>query len=233
MTTTILLDFGGTLDADGVPWATRFFAAYRASGGQVEETEFASLFRKSDEAFGARPDGRRLGFRAMIETQSLLLSRLLPGTPDLRAIAARFYRDSLATIQRNRPVLDELRRRGCRLALVSNFTGNLQCCLDELDLSGYFDAVIDSAVFGWAKPDRRIFVAALEVVGAERQHSWIVGDNPEADVRPAQSLGLRSVWLAPRRRDPPPGVVPTARIASLRGLPNVIRHYERADSRRG
>ena len=38
----VLFDFGGTLDADGVHWAPRFYAAYQAGGGAVEYPAFES-----------------------------------------------------------------------------------------------------------------------------------------------------------------------------------------------
>jgi HAD superfamily hydrolase (TIGR01509 family) len=231
MTTTVLLDFGGTLDADGVPWGARFYAGYQAAGGALDTAAFDRAFRASDEALARHSDISRLGFRAMIHAQTTLLSGLLPGEPDLRPVADRFYREAVLAVRRNRAVLDQLRDGACRLALVSNFTGNLRCCINELELSDYFDAVIDSAVVGWSKPDCRIFLAALESLGSAADQSWIVGDHPDNDIRPAVALGSSSVWLAPRGRRAPSGVFPTARINSLAALPRVIRHRARAHSR--
>src|SRR2546427_1211252 len=44
-----------------------------------------------------------------------------------------------------------------RLGVVSNFTGNLRPCLEELGLARFFAVLSDSAVLGWSKPDPRIF----------------------------------------------------------------------------
>jgi putative hydrolase of the HAD superfamily len=88
-------------------------------------------------------------------------------------------------------------------------------------------------VIGVTKPDHRIFEAALAQMGGRTDPCWMVGDNPEADIRPAGALGFNSAWLAPARRETPATLNPTLRIATLTNLPRAIRTHERADSRRG
>jgi FMN phosphatase YigB (HAD superfamily) len=222
---TVLLDFGGTLDADGVPWATRFLSAYREAGSTVPEEEFRAAFRESDRLLATVSGIRTFGLRVMIQTQVRLLGQLLEGAvPDPDWVADRFYLGSVAMARRNRAVLETLRRSGHRLAVVSNFTGNLDHCLEELGLDGYLEAMIDSTLVGCTKPDAQIFRAAADALGVAMDAGgcWMVGDNPEADIRPAADLGLRSVWIAPSRRAMPPGLHPTARIDSLALLPMVL-----------
>jgi putative hydrolase of the HAD superfamily len=234
MTAIVLLDFGGTLDADGVPWSTRFYAAYHTAGGVLNADAFASAFRESDRALAQLPGIRRLGLRAMIEAQASLLAEMMPASaPDMRLLGQAFYLESVATIERNRPVLEALRNDGYRLGLVANFTGNLKSCLEELGLTTYFESVADSGVIGYAKPDPRIFHAALDGLGGRSNGCWMVGDNPDADIRPAAELGLNSAWLAPARRETPATLNPTLRISAFTNLPRAIRTHERAHSRRG
>ena len=78
---TLLFDFGGTLDADGVPWARRFFQAYRSAGGRLGFGAFEPVFRASDDALLALPDIRALGYRATVEAQTRCLLSLLPEPP--------------------------------------------------------------------------------------------------------------------------------------------------------
>ena len=234
MSAIVLLDFGGTLDADGVPWSARFFASYRNAGGAVSEDAFALAFRETDQALARLPGIRDLGLRDMIAAQSVLLADLMPArTPDIRRVGETFYHESVATIERNRSVLENLRSDGYRLGLVANFTGNLNRCLEELELTSYFAAVADSGVIGWAKPDRRIFDAALDQIGGRDGTCWMVGDNPDADIRGAGELGLNTAWLAPANRATPATLNPTLRITTLTNLPRAIRTHERAHSRRG
>lgn len=106
--------------------------------------------------------------------------------------------------------------------MVSNFTGNLDPCLRELNLLDLFGATLDSAVVGILKPDIRIFRLALERLGATAEGTWMIGDNFEADIRPAAALGLSTCWIAPSgRAEPVPGVA-TARIARLPELTRLL-----------
>src|SRR2546425_7061453 len=55
-------------------------------------------------------------------------------------MAEAFHAPARAVVERNRPVLERVGRR-YRLGVVSNFTGNLAPCLDELGLTRLFTAV--------------------------------------------------------------------------------------------
>lgn len=217
----MLFDFGGTLDADGVYWSPRFHGAYRAAGGSLEFPAFDPIFKATDEALAHLPGIRALGFRAAIEAQARLLVARLPDRVDAQALADRLHADAVAIVTRNRPVLERLGRR-YRLGMVSNFTGNLQPCLEELDLARLFVVVSDSAVVGWSKPDARIFAHALAALQAPAQRAWMVGDNFEADIRGAANLGIQTCWLAPADRVAPAGPAPTARIHRLPDLERVL-----------
>ncbi len=220
----VLFDFGGTLDADGVHWAARFHAAYRAAGGSIPFAAFETLFKVSDRALELLPQIRTLGFRAMIDAQARLVCDLLPdGTAvDPGHLAGRFHADALATVARNRPLLERLGRT-YQLGVVSNFSGNLERCLAELELSPYFAVVADSAVVGVAKPDRRIFTETLARLDASAAQAWMVGDNFEMDIRPAAALGMRTCWVAPADRRAPAGLAPSGRVAQLLELEDLLQ----------
>jgi len=221
----VLFDFGGTLEADGVHWSPRFYAAYRRAGGSLDFPAFDPLFRASDAALGGIRGVTALGFRAMIDAEVRLLVERLPlpdpDRVDARAVAEGFHADAVAAVRRNVPVLERLSRR-YRLGIVSNFTGNLKPCLDELGLARLFAAVSDSGVVGWTKPDRRIFEHALTQLHASPDRAWMVGDNFEADIRGAAALGMHTCWLAPPERAAPAGFVPTARISRFAEIERVV-----------
>jgi HAD superfamily hydrolase (TIGR01549 family) len=216
----ILFDFGGTLDADGLRWSVRFHEAYRGVGGRLDFATFEPLFRRSDELLAQLPGVSALGYRATVETQARLLGRLLPDARDisLSAVAGRFYTDSLATVARNRPLLERLADR-YRLGLVSNYTGNLSTCLAELELARFFRVVLDSAIERIEKPDARLFHKALKALAVQPANAWMVGDNFEADIRPAKELGMRVCWLAPPDQKAPSG----AGVSQINRLPQLER----------
>jgi HAD superfamily hydrolase (TIGR01509 family) len=219
----VLFDFGGTLDADGLRWSVRFHEAYAAVGGRLGADAFEAVFRASDRALETFPGIRTMGFRVMLDTQADLLQALLPdgSAIDPRAIAQRVHEQAVRVIARNRPLLEALRGR-YRLGVISNFTGNLGICLMELGIRDMFEVITDSAVLGSSKPDVRAFVHTIGTLDLPPQATWMVGDNFEADIRPGDKLGMRTVWLAPAERAMPSGCLPTARIASLTELPGVL-----------
>jgi putative hydrolase of the HAD superfamily len=221
----VLLDFGGTLDADGVHWAPRFHQAYLAAGSTVPFSQFEPVFAESDRQLARLPGIRSLGFRATIDAQIEILQRLLPADTKVNParVADHFHAAAQAVVARNRPVLERLADRR-RLAVVSNFTGNLDRCLAELNLLSLFSVAVDSAVVGVTKPSPGIFTLALTQLGTPAERSWMVGDNFAADVVPAAALGMRTCWIAPRERSLPRTVpdVPTARIDRLDQLEAIV-----------
>lgn len=93
------------------------------------------------------------------------------------------------------PVLGQLRNRGLRLVVVSNWDCSLAEVLEQIGLRDHVDAVVTSAEVGAPKPDRRIFEAALERAGCDAGECVHVGDSPVADVDGAQAAGIRGLLL--------------------------------------
>jgi putative hydrolase of the HAD superfamily len=85
--------------------------------------------------------------------------------------------------------VDELCRRGLRLAVVSNWDVALAAHLDAIGLASRFGAVVTSAEAGAPKPDPRIFELALERLGVRPEHALHVGDS-EADEEGARAAGM-------------------------------------------
>ena len=67
---TILFDFGGTLDADGIRWSLRFHAAYVQAGGSLPFYAFEPLFRESDRQLAAVPAIQEKGLSATFALQA-------------------------------------------------------------------------------------------------------------------------------------------------------------------
>ncbi|PYP19282.1 MAG: hypothetical protein DMD54_03125 [Gemmatimonadetes bacterium] len=215
----VLFDFGGTLDADGARWSIRFHAAYRAAGGKQSFAAFEKVFRESDRALGRFSGIEKLGFRAMIDAQAALLLARLPDGVALsqQNIADQFHSSTCAVVRRNETLLERL-QQSYHLGVVSNFTGNLELCLQELGLMKYFSVVADSGRVGVTKPDARLFQHALTWPGLVATPAWMVGDNFESDIRPAAALGMSTAWLAPGNDKPPEAGIPTVRLQTLSEL---------------
>jgi HAD superfamily hydrolase (TIGR01549 family) len=208
---TILFDFGGTLDANGVAWKERFYALYRAEGLDIAAAAFDSSFYAADDPLvgnlspATDLSGTVHALAANLETQ---LARGGAGAnkPDLsngsidgdrgRRVATRFLAQASAAFARNRPVLETLRER-YRLGVVANFYGNLEAVCHGAGLASSFAVLVDSHCVGAEKPDPAIFRAALDPLGARPETTVFVGDSLPRDREGARRVGMRFIWMTP------------------------------------
>jgi HAD superfamily hydrolase (TIGR01509 family) len=127
-----------------------------------------------------------------------------PGAPDAldRAASAMLREHRASNAWRRiglgvRESLERLRGAGFKLAVVSNSEGTIEQMLLEIGLRPLFDAVIDSSVVGFTKPDPRIFGIALDRLGVAAADALMVGDSPSADVDGASAAGIRAALIDP------------------------------------
>ena len=103
----------------------------------------------------------------------------------MRALRFAPYEDAL-------PLLEACGDLGIRTAVVSDWDCALATHLDEIGIGHLVDAVVTSAEVGIAKPDPRIFAAALAAVDVSPAAALHLGDDPRRDL------------AGPRRRESPP-----------------------------
>jgi HAD superfamily hydrolase (TIGR01509 family) len=94
-------------------------------------------------------------------------------------------------------VLDQLRRHGLRLVVVSNSNGSVADILRMVGLAGYLDAIMDSGLVGAEKPHPKIFETAAAAVGVRTDEAVHVGDLYSVDVVGARAAGCRAILLDP------------------------------------
>lgn len=111
------------------------------------------------------------------------------------------------------PLLDELKRRGVKLGIVSNFDSRLRGVVGDLGLDRYGFSLTISSETRFAKPSPRIYRAALESLGAAPGETLFVGDRREQDYDGPRRAGLHALWLVRDGSRRGRGVV-----RSLRGL---------------
>jgi HAD superfamily hydrolase (TIGR01509 family) len=91
-------------------------------------------------------------------------------------------------------VLEELRRRGYRLGVISDTFPSLELTLREAGIATYFASFTASSLVGAGKPDPRIFRAAAASLGVEAAESVFVDDTLlEADG--ARAVGFTAFHL--------------------------------------
>ena len=215
MTEVLLFDFGGTLDADGLPWKERFTRLYRAHGVRAGDDVFDPVFYAADDALlGTLPPacGLRETVGRLVEGVSAGL-----GVGDARLTAqvgASFLEASLEHLSASRKLLERLRRR-YRLGLVSNFYGNLDAVCDEAGIAELFDVLVDSTRVGITKPDPRIFRHATDALGVAPAAATFIGDSAARDMAGAREVGMPHVWLTGRARVAPSPCCPGDRVIAV------------------
>jgi len=115
------------------------------------------------------------------------------------------------------PALRDLRARGLRLVVVSNWDCSLPEWLGRAGLGELLDGTVSSAVVGVAKPATAVFEAGLELAGCDADHAVHVGDSIDNDIVGARAAGLRAI-LVQRRGDPPAGVEAVRSLGALSAI---------------
>lgn len=91
--------------------------------------------------------------------------------------------------------VEQIGRSGVRVAVISNSDGSVEASLHRAGFGELFEAILDSAVVGAAKPDRAIFELACDRLDVEPGECWYVGDSEYHDVAGAQAAGFATAWL--------------------------------------
>jgi HAD superfamily hydrolase (TIGR01509 family) len=166
-------------EAGARPHLSRWMAATPAAEwGRAFEVWVEHMLAGLGHANGDRAQTARRTIAHVRRSASTpeLWSRVLPGAPD---------------------ALRRLRATGVRLIVVSNSDGTAEQSMTALGLRPLVDAVVDSAVVGWEKPDRRIFEHARALAGCAPERIVHAGDLHPIDVVGARAAGLHAVLLDP------------------------------------
>jgi len=94
-----------------------------------------------------------------------------------------------------REVLGELKNRGLRLGVISNFDSRVYSVMRSLDILSFFDAVTISSETGFAKPQPEIFRTALQALHVTADRTLLVGDSVADDVIAAKAVGIAALLL--------------------------------------
>jgi HAD superfamily hydrolase (TIGR01662 family) len=98
------------------------------------------------------------------------------------------------------PVLEELRRHGLKIGLVTNSARNVDDFVAHHQLD--VDAAITSFEHGKTKPHETIFRAALELLGVAPGEAVMIGDSLADDVEGARAVGMQAFLVDRENRFP-------------------------------
>ena len=175
--------------------------------GTIEEIEYPGLVRELLGHFGVTLDDEQL-------------DRFLEAEHQAWDPARRLAADTHA-------LLESLRDRGLKLALVSNAFDPrwlLQRDLEQMGLAERLDFAVFSSEVGKRKPHPEIFRRALDALEVEPERALFVGDRLYEDIRGAGELGMTTVqalWF--RADEHPDGREPDHQAFTQLDVLNVAR----------
>jgi HAD superfamily hydrolase (TIGR01662 family) len=91
--------------------------------------------------------------------------------------------------------LQELKRRGYPMSVISNAHGRVEKDLEDAGLASYFDYIFDSFHLNMEKPDPAIFHHAMSRVDVHPSESLYVGDVFSIDIVGANSAGMEAFLI--------------------------------------
>jgi REG-2-like HAD superfamily hydrolase len=201
----IVFDVGGTL-LDMVPTRTEVFARVLLSKGfkanptvlgntikkadRALDEEFAKLEGSDDSAFWKRYDRlvlEEIGFVGDLDRMHDML------VDEFNGVLPKV--ETWVDYPETKGVLQDLRKRGFTLGVVSNATGLVNKVLDNLGLSKDFEFVIVSDEVGVNKPSAKIFLMAAAKAGTSPNRMLFIGDKLSTDVRGAVDAGMNAILV--------------------------------------
>lgn len=214
MIKAILFDYGATLDTFGQHWGMVIWHAYEHLAIPVTEAQYREAYVYGERTLGSKEIIRQTDtflttLKVKIDLQFDFLRDSGAWLPESSgraekhdALVEYLYSGLQRNMEHTRQVLSQLREKGIQMALVSNFYGNVETVLEEMQIRDFFCDVIESAQVGIRKPDPRLYALGVEALKRnvlpqhlDESDILVVGDSISKDILPAKSLGCQTAWF--------------------------------------
>jgi putative hydrolase of the HAD superfamily len=222
----VFFDAAGTLIKPARSVGESYAAIAAKHGKEVSSTNITERFRT---CFDAAP---RLAFPSATEDtvaalerdwwKSLVAQVFEPWSPFVRfeeyfaELFAYFASPNAWTLYPEvLETLTSLKERDLILDVISNFDSRLVRILDGLGAGAQFENIFVSSRVGYAKPDGRIFNAALSYHGLAPAQALHVGDSEINDLSGANQAGIKGILVERGKTSAAPA---SDRINSLRSI---------------
>jgi putative hydrolase of the HAD superfamily len=170
----------------GLPAAAVFIETYTRNNhqlwaeyhtGKITKDELRETrFKRTFLELGLHPDLLPLSFEHDYVKLCPTKTNLFPGAHEVLAYLQQKY----------------------TLHLISNgFRESSEMKIHKTGIGGYFMHIIISENIGVNKPHKAIFQHALQLAGAKKQESLMIGDSLEADVYGALNFGMDAIYFNP------------------------------------
>lgn len=212
----VTFDVGGVIYSDEV-FKRAIYSALEHYGAEITSDRFNRIYDahlKSQN--GSLRNKLCMEFFGSLELKSKMMEY---ATERWKFTDADLYQDA-------RDVIIEMKKRGLKIGLIANQPATVVETLKAHGIYEYIDFAGISSLIGIEKPSREIFELALEKLAVPADQSLHIGNRIDTDVIPAQSVGMRAVWIRRGEANPSPSVedlkIPDLVVDSLIGLPELI-----------
>jgi putative hydrolase of the HAD superfamily len=229
----VLFDFGDTLMYPHFPWPPVFEQAGQVLGEylytnniNIDRATFSNEFRHSLDLYFTERE------HSLIETSSMaVLKKLLAqkGYTNLNPEFLRAALDQYYAITQQNWLLEEdtisaltkLQSNGFHIGMVSNASDSrdVLALVEKFDIKAYFDFILISADYNYRKPHPHMFKLAISNWGCLPDELAMVGDRLDADINGARPLGIYTIWIT--RRAKQPNSLPTHPDATVQTLSEI------------
>ena len=122
-------------------------------------------------------------------------------SPDKKT--AEYFHLKLASFSSNyeilfketKEILEYLSKKNYKLGIIANQSEGLEKRLKEYGIFHYFDVVVSSYESGVNKPDKKIFLLALDKANCLPKDSFMVGDRLDNDIIPAMEIKMNTILI--------------------------------------
>ncbi|GAA4402522.1 YjjG family noncanonical pyrimidine nucleotidase [Nibrella viscosa] len=190
-------------DRNSIESLCEMYESFRLADAGIESVDaFCEHFLQINKKLWADFDRNQVTHAYIRENRFPLVFQAL-GLPD-NAVCSQLSDEYLRLLPRKphlteaaKDVLDHLNGR-YHLHIITNGFNEIQAIkMESAGITDYFTHIITNEIAASKKPDRRIFEFALEVSGATVEESIMIGDNYEADILGAQTVGMDTVFYNP------------------------------------
>ncbi len=191
--TTVISDFGGVLTTPLIG----SFAAFQDETGISPELLGKAMQSAADRNHGAHPLFElEKGNLTEAEFLELLQEHLEPELGH-RPHMHRFKEIYFEALHPNQPMIDlmaDLRRRGYRMALLTNNVREWEpLWRSMLPVDEIFELIVDSGFVGMRKPEPEIYELTLERLGGTAPDQCLFVDDVARNIEAARELGIGAV----------------------------------------
>jgi putative hydrolase of the HAD superfamily len=169
---------------------------------ELHELYFLRLKQQQRTSPEKHPEFDAVGIWAgIIDDRATDFTRSLPAEKlaQLPLFLAEMYRGisryKLRLYPGVRETLDALRGRFPMALITDAQSAWARAELNKVGLLDYFDPIVVSGDYGYRKPDKRLFLLAIEAMGVAAEQTLYVGNDMHRDIYGAREAGMQTVMF--------------------------------------